>query len=198
MWWLLHDLSKPEGGKWDALAVRMLIEVQRERSLWNPKVLLHVCHPKDSCLGEPWCHQEHLGNSLTCLYNINLSHISIAGSCVIISSHVLSGRGPSQSRRLVLSSAQSTGNRCPPRCALCFLAKAENVWAAKCKAEAQGSKFMAGRYDKWNRLHLRCKWSWAVQGVTGLGRHYTACSVIVWHSTAERNKLKSSEEVQFV
>lgn len=63
------------------LAVRMLIEVWRERSLWNPKVLLHVCHPKDSCLGEPWCHQEHLGNSLRCLYNINLLHISIAGSC---------------------------------------------------------------------------------------------------------------------
>lgn len=75
------------------LVVRMLIEVWRERSLWNPMVLLHVCHPKDSCLGELWCHQEHLGNSLRCLYNINLLHISIAGSCVIISSHVLSWRG---------------------------------------------------------------------------------------------------------
>lgn len=48
---------------------------------------------KDSCLGEPWHHQEHLGNSLRCLYNINLLHISLAGSCVIISSHVLSWGG---------------------------------------------------------------------------------------------------------
>lgn len=77
-------------------------------------------------------------------------------------------------------------------------AQAENVWAAECEAEAQGNTFMAGRYDKWNPLHLRCKWTWAVQGVTGLGRHYTACSVIIWHSTADGNKLKSSEEVQFV
>lgn len=57
-------------------------------------VLPHACHPKESCLGEPRCHQERLGNSLRCLYSINLLHISIAGSCVIISSHVLFWRGP--------------------------------------------------------------------------------------------------------
>ena len=57
-------------------------------------VLPHACHPKESCLGEPQCHQEHLGNSLRHLYSINLLHISIAGFCVIISSHVLSWRGP--------------------------------------------------------------------------------------------------------
>lgn len=58
-------------------------------------VLPPACHPKESYLGEPQCHQEHLGNSERCLYSINLLHISIAGSCVTeISSHVLSWRGP--------------------------------------------------------------------------------------------------------
>lgn len=126
VWWLLHELSKPGRGKWDAFGCQDADTSVEKRNLWNPMVLLHVCHPKESCLGEPQCHQEHLGNSLRCLYNINLSHISIAGSCVIISSHVMSclGGGPSQSRRLVLSvsfsSAQSTGNLHPLRCALCF------------------------------------------------------------------------------
>ena len=57
-------------------------------------VLPPACHPKESCLAEPQCHQEHLGNSLRCLYSINLLHISIAAPCVVISSHVLSWRGP--------------------------------------------------------------------------------------------------------
>lgn len=105
------------------LAVRMLIEVWRKRSLWNPMVLLHVCHPKESCLGEPQCHQEHLGNSLRCLYNINLSHISIAGSCVIISSHVLSWRGPLTEQkagveRLILLGTEHRQSSSPKVCSL--------------------------------------------------------------------------------
>lgn len=75
-------------------AVRMLMESWRERSFRNPMVLPHACHPKESCLGEPWCHQEHLRNSPRCLYSINLLHISMAGSRVVISSRVLSWRGP--------------------------------------------------------------------------------------------------------
>lgn len=127
-----------------SLAVRMLIEVWRERSLWNPKVLLHVCHRKD-CLGEPWCHQKHLGNSLTCLYNINLLHISIAGSCVIISSHVLSGRGPLTEQKagvvcLILLSTEHRQSLSPKVCVLTASeAQAENVWAAECRLKHKGA-----------------------------------------------------------
>lgn len=70
------------------------MEAWRKRSLWNPMVLPHACGPKESCLKESRCHQEHLENSLRCLYSISLLHVSTAGSCVILSSHVLFWRGP--------------------------------------------------------------------------------------------------------
>lgn len=106
------------------LAVRMLIEVWRERSLWNPKVLLHVCHPKDSCLGEPWCQP----GTLRKFPEMPVQHQSFAhiNSWFLLLFPVMShlGGGPSQSRRLVLSisfsSAQSRDNLCPLRCAHCF------------------------------------------------------------------------------
>lgn len=66
----------------------------KERNLWNSMVLPHACHPEGSCLRKLQYHKEHLGNFLRCLYSINHLHISIAGSCVIISSHVLSWSGP--------------------------------------------------------------------------------------------------------
>lgn len=100
--------------------------------------LPHACHPKENCLEEPQCHEEHSGNSPRCLYSINLPHISIAGAGVVISSHVLPWRGHAAERsagveHLILTGmdhGRSASHKAP---SLLRKGRLKNVWAAECR-----------------------------------------------------------------
>lgn len=98
--------------------------------------------------------QEHLGNSLRCLYSINLSHVSIAGSCVIISSHVLSWRGPFAEQKagvehLLVTGAEHRHSASHKACSLVRKRrlKMSELQSARLKRGLAGGKPMAGRYD---------------------------------------------------
>lgn len=115
-------------------------------------VLPHACHPKESCLGEPRCYQEGLGNSLRCLYSINLLHISIAGSCVIISSHVLFWRGPFAEQKagvehLILTGAEHRHSASHKACSLVRKHRLKMSELQSVRLKRRGGKPMAGRYD---------------------------------------------------
>lgn len=168
------------------------MEAWRKRSLWNPMVLPHACGPKESCLRESRCHQEHLGNSLRCLYSISLLHISTAGSCVIISSHVLSWRGPfakqkTDAEHLILTGTLRPTGRAGWSESTGWKHLSCRVWGWSAVGKAYGGKIwqlkLAASKMQMDLSGPRCHRAWQTL-------HSFVCDHLALHCR-ERNKLKA-------
>lgn len=143
-------------------------------------VLPRGSYPKESWLGELLCHQEHPGNVLSCLYITNLFQRSETVSHVTISSRVLFWMELPQEQKAGVEHSASHKS--------CLLVR---------KHRLKMSELQSVRLKYWGKAHCGTLWqlkpaAFEMQmdlsgpGATGLGKHYTAWSWIIWHCTEER------------